>query len=168
MQECMLSDALNFEPLNDFVQILNCTRNHWSGICISTVGCQPGKVNMFDSMCTGDIPLSTKEAVASLLCTTKRFISLVFPDVQQQPNHYDCGLFALAYASSVCNNLDPATINYDQHCLRPHFLKCLKNGEFKSFPCEPKPLNPRPPLRNSFCVYCFCRLPDRGDDSGLM
>ena len=48
MQECMLSDTLNFEPLNDFVQILNCTRNHW--ICISTVGCQPGKVNVFDSM----------------------------------------------------------------------------------------------------------------------
>ena len=103
----MLSDALNFEPLNDFVQILNCTRNHW--ICISTVGCQPGKVNVFDSMRTGDIPQSTKEAVASLLCTTKRFISLVFPDVQQQPNHCDCGLFALAYASSVCNNLNPAT-----------------------------------------------------------
>jgi len=64
---------------------------------------------VFDSMRTGDIPLSTKEAVASLLCTTKRFISLVFPHVQQQPNHYDCGLFALAYASSVCNNLNPAT-----------------------------------------------------------
>ena len=65
----MLSDTLNFEPLNDFVQILNCTRNQW--ICISTVGCQPGKVNVFDGMRTGDIPQSTKEAVASL-CTTKR------------------------------------------------------------------------------------------------
>ena len=85
----------------------------------------------------------------------KGFISLVFPDVQQQPNHYDSGLFALAYASSVCNNLDPATINYDQHCLRLHFLNCLKNGEFKSFPCEPKPRNPQPPLRNSFRVNCI-------------
>jgi len=78
-------------------------------VAISTVGCQPGKVSVFDSMRTGDIPLSTKEAIASWLCTTKRFISLVFPHVQQQPNHYDCGLFALAYVSSACNNLNPAT-----------------------------------------------------------
>ena len=102
---------INFEPLNDFVQILNCTRGFVSPLLVAS---------QVKSMCliacaTGDILLSTKEAVASLLCTTKRFISLVFPDVQQQPNHYDCGLFALAYASSVCNNLDPATINYDQH-----------------------------------------------------
>ena len=105
---------INFEPLNDFVQILNCTRGFVSPLLVAS---------QVKSMCliacaTGDILLSTKEAVASLLCTTKRFISLVFPDVQQQPNHYDCGLFALAYASSVCNNLDPATINYDQH----HYL----------------------------------------------
>ena len=95
-----MSDTLNFESLNsDFVQILNYGRNHW--ICVPTVGCQPGKINVFDSMHTGDIPLSTKEAIASLLCTTKKSISLVFPDVQQQPNSCDCGLFALAYASSV-------------------------------------------------------------------
>ena len=98
LQDCMMSDTLNFESQNgDFVQILNCTRNHW--ICISTVGCWLGKINMFDNMRTGDVPLSTKEAIVSLLCTT------VIPDVQQQPNHYDCGSFALAYASNVCVNL---------------------------------------------------------------
>ena len=53
-------------------------------------------------------------------------VLVVFPDVQQQLNQYDCGLFALAFASSVCVNLDPAT-NYEQRCLRLHFLK---NGEF--------------------------------------
>ena len=97
MQDCMMSDTLNFEPPNsDFVQILNCARNPW--ICVSTVGCQPGRINVFD---TGHIPLGTKEAIASLLCTAKKSITLVFPDVQQQPNSCDCGLFALAYASSV-------------------------------------------------------------------
>ena len=50
----MMSDTLNIESQNgDFVQILNCTRSPW--ICISTVGCQPGKINVFDSMRTGDI-----------------------------------------------------------------------------------------------------------------
>ena len=36
---------------------------------------------MFDSMRTGDIPLNMKEGIASLLCTTKKSISLVFPGV---------------------------------------------------------------------------------------
>jgi len=102
MHAGMYVDTLNFEPLKDFVHILNWTRNHW--ICISAVGYQPGEVNVFDSMCTCDIPLSTKQVFGSLLSTTKRFIGLVFPDVQQQLKHYDCGLFALAYASIVCNN----------------------------------------------------------------
>lgn len=49
LQDCSLSDTLNFEPIDgEFVQILNCDRKHW--ICVSTVGCQPGKVNVFDSM----------------------------------------------------------------------------------------------------------------------
>ena len=42
---CKMSYTLNFESLNgDFVQILNCARNHW--ICISTVGRQAGKTNV--------------------------------------------------------------------------------------------------------------------------
>ena len=152
LQDCTLSDTLNFEPIDgEFVQILNCDRKHW--ICVSTVGCQPGKVNVFDSMRIGEIPLSTKEAIASLLGTTRKSISLTFVDVQQQSNSYDCGLFALAYASSICDGVDPTTINYKQYNLRPHFLKCLMKGEYHSFPIEPVHRNPGHPLRT-------CRLPD--------
>ena len=54
----------------------------------------------------GEVPLTTKEAVASLLGTTRKSISLTFVDVQQQSNSYDCGLFALAYVSSICDGVD--------------------------------------------------------------
>ena len=162
LQDCTLSDTLNFESIDgEFVQILNCDRKNW--ICVSTVGCQPGKVNVFDSMRIGEIPLSTKEAIASLLGTTRKSISLIV-DVQQQSNSYDCGLFALAYASSICDGVDPTTINYKQYNLHPHFLKCLMKGEYHNFPIEPVHRNPGHPLRNSFRVYCTCRLPDSGDD----
>jgi len=135
LQECMLSDTLNFEPLNDFRFWI--AQEITGFVAISTVGCQPGKVSVFDSMRTGDIPLSTKEAVASLLCTTKRFISLVFPDVQQQPNHYDCGLFALAYASSVCNNLNPATKTITNIVYDSIFWSVWRMGNSKLFPVNP-------------------------------
>ena len=163
LQDCTLSDTLNFEPIDgEFVQILNCDRKHW--ICVPTVGYQPGKVNVFDSMRIGEIPLSTKEGIASLLGTTRKSISLTFVDVQQQSNSYDCGLFALAYVSSICDGVDPITINYKQYNLRPYFLKCLMKGEYHSFPIEPVHRNLGHPLRNSFRVYCTCRLPDNGDD----
>ena len=48
LQDCTLSDTLNFEPIDGKVQILNCDKKHW--ICVFIVGCQPGKVNVFDSM----------------------------------------------------------------------------------------------------------------------
>lgn len=67
--------------------------------------------------------MCTKETIASLLGTTHKSISLTFIDVQQQSNSYDCGLFALAYASSICDGVDPTTINYKQYNFRPHFLK---------------------------------------------
>ena len=78
---------------------------------------------------------------------------------------FDCGMLALAiaYASSICNGVDPTTINYKQHNLHPHFLKCLMKDEYHSFPTEPVHRNPGDPW-NSFRVYCTCQLPYSGDD----
>ena len=55
--------------------------------------------DVFDSNHMGDIPLTTKEAIAFLLNTPSKLIYLVFPDVQRQRNQSDCGLFAVAFAS---------------------------------------------------------------------
>lgn len=162
-QNCSLSDTLMFEPLkNDFIQILNCERKHW--ICVSTIDCANGKIKVYDSLRTGDIPLTTQESISTLLHTTKKSVSLMFPDVQQQDNSFDCGLFALAYASSICQNIDPATVLYEKLSLRSHFLSCLVNKEFIPFPYKLKEHCPKPPIRRSFKVYCFCRLPDTGDE----
>jgi len=160
LQNCTLSDTLNFKPLHDeFVQVLNCSGTHW--ICVSTFGCPPGKVNMFDSMRSDDIPLNTKEAIATLVCTTRKSILLSFVDVQQQLNGYDCGLFALAYTSSICNGVDLMMINYSRHESRSHF-KCLTKGEHQDFPVESSTRKPGCPLSSSFREYYICRLPDGG------
>ena len=74
----------------------------------------------------------------TLLNTPRKLIYLVFPDVHHQCNQSDCGLFALAFASSVCQNVDPVTTSYDQKCFHFHFLKCLDNNQFEPFPCSPK------------------------------
>ena len=163
LQDCSLSDTLNFKSLHgEFVQVLNCDGRHW--ICISTYGCPLGKVNVFDSLRSGDISVSTKEAIATIVYTTRKSILLSFGDVQQQSNGYDCGLFALAYASSVCSGIDPTLIKYRSYELRSHFLKCPTKGEHQDFPVEPVTRKPGHPMNSSFRIYCFCRLPDSGDD----
>jgi len=110
---------------------------------------------------SGEIPFSTKEAIACLLCTPSK--SLTSFNVQQQSNNYDCGLFALAYASSICDGVDPTTVTYKKYALRSHFLKCLKKGKFYCFPTKPVQRSPGHSLKSIIRVYCMCRLPDSGD-----
>ena len=136
---------------NQLKVILNCARNHW--VCVSTFGCPHGKINVFDSNRTGDISLTTREAIATLLNTTRKLIYLVFPDVQRQCNQSECRLFALAFASNVCQNVDPVTISYDQKCFCFHFLKCLENNLFEPFPCSPKKQPPCNTLIKFFKVF---------------
>jgi len=50
----MLSDTLNFEPLNDFCSDFEL---HKKSLDLYLHCWLPGKVNVFDSMCTSDIPL---------------------------------------------------------------------------------------------------------------
>jgi len=72
LQDCTFLDTLNFESVEgEFVQILNCDRTHW--ICISSFECKQGAVFVFDSIRSGEIPFSTKEAIACLLHTTNLF-----------------------------------------------------------------------------------------------
>ena len=60
------SDTLTFElEGGEFVQILNCARNHW--VCVATIGCKPGVVKVYDSMRTGGVPTTTKEAIVMSL-----------------------------------------------------------------------------------------------------
>ena len=99
----------------------------------------------------------------TLLNTPRKLIYLVFPDVHHQCNQSDCGLFALAFASSVCQNVDPVTTSYDQKCFHFHFLKCLDNNLFEPFPCSPKKQPLCDTLIKLFKVFCVCCLPGTGD-----
>ena len=68
LQDVTKQEILFFETeTNQLVQISHCNRNHW--ICVSNVGCKPGIV-VFDSMCTGDVSIDMKEAIASILHTS--------------------------------------------------------------------------------------------------
>ena len=49
--------------------------------------------------------------------------------MQEQRGSSDCGLFALAFITSVCCGVDPASQTYSQKEMRKHLLACIENDE---------------------------------------
>ena len=162
LQDVGRSDTCTFQVHDgEFVQLLNCHRSHW--ICVTNKNSKSNEVKVYDSMRTGDIPLSTKEVIASLLNLRQTYIYLTFPDVQQQVGGSECGLYSLAFAYTLCSGKDPACLEYNQAQFRSHFLHCLKSKDVDPFPHSVVMKNPGKSLFRKFKVYCLCRLPHTGD-----
>ena len=62
--------------------ITNPPNIHW--LTCSTIGCEPGVVNIFDSMSGKDLPTRAKEQITSLVCTPLKQGMLRFMRVQRQ------------------------------------------------------------------------------------
>uniref|UniRef100_A0A1X7SDA4 PHD-type domain-containing protein n=1 Tax=Amphimedon queenslandica TaxID=400682 RepID=A0A1X7SDA4_AMPQE len=93
-------------------------------------------------------------------------ITLNYRSVQQQIASSDCGLFALAFATSISAGNSPSKINYIQNQFRAHLIKCLENGHIDKFPCYKKKRNDSGITKTvTIKVYCLCRQPQ---DEGKM
>ena len=75
---------------------------------------------------------------------------------------YDCGLFAVAFATAEAHGRDPNACNFDQTAMRRHLYNCLSTGKLSPFP-EIKPAyNHGCGLTSSddISVHCYCRMPE--------
>ena len=109
-------EVLSFDiETAEFVQILNISGVHW--IIISTIGCSPGDINIFDSLPTIDLPKRAKEQIAAIVCTSKRKITLDFQAAQVA---MILVFFSIAFATSLCIGINPSSMSYHQDLLRKH------------------------------------------------
>lgn len=118
--------------IDNYVQILHCRGCHW--ITLSTIGCQEGMVNVYDSMFT-DVDDETQKAIRKVF--NESSISFSLPKVQRQKGTNDCGLFAIAFATKLCFSHNPAAVSameYTQCAFRGHLIACLENAYFIDFP----------------------------------
>ena len=86
--------------------------------CIKIFDCNGGK----------ELPKSTLKLISALLQTQENQFSVEFVDVQMQEGSHDCGLFAVAYITSICNGQDPAGVLYK------HILNSIEDGVMAAFP----------------------------------
>ena len=117
-----------------FVQILNLSKSHW--ITISTLNCQPGTVHVYDSMQLG-LNSSLKRIVADLMFYKGKKITIKYMHIQQQKGASDCGLFAIATATALCNGIEPNKLQFDQKLMRQHLKRAIEQqniGQFCGWP----------------------------------
>ena len=150
-------------PEQSFVQVLNVGGNHW--IIISNVGCPKDSVVIYDSL-YNTINASCKQKVlrqiAYMLMPVSEHMTLLWEDIQKQEGTSDCGLFALAVATSLCCDGLPQDCDWQQEVMRGHLVKCIEAGVISSFPMSNTSRNHQ--LYHSseeIDIYCHCRQPYR-------
>ena len=134
LQDPILGQTLSFEVMREeFEQILHSGGNH--RITLSTISCPPATVMIYDSLYS-KIPRHTKEQICALLNTKKAHINMVFVNVQSQNKAYDCGVFAIAFATALCEGKRREELLFANEALRKHLPKCFQEGCINQFPCK--------------------------------
>ena len=131
-QRPTLGPVRNFNVVSgEFVQILLTGSNHW--VCVSSIGCLPGHVNLYDSLYHDAISQEVEDQTNDLL--GGRLASLQSVSVQQQTNGSDCGVFAIAIATCLALGTDPSHVTFDIQGMRSHLVACFKAEKMSMFPC---------------------------------
>ena len=125
-------------PAKTFVQILHVDNNHW--ICITGFP-EKSEVWYFDSL-NSTLSSSTVHTIAKMLKTQDEEFLIHTKNAQKQPNGNDCGLFAIAFATDIVNNIDPSEQRYDNNSFRLHLLTCLQDRKITPFPKKKNALVP--------------------------
>ena len=126
LQDTVYQNKFKFDSTKKIIQILHISGNHW--IVISNIRCGNEKMHIYDSLYTG-IGEQAKELILSIF--DYRALSLsMFPEVQKQEGSNDCGVFAIATATSILFGLP---IKFTQSLLRPHLVNCFEKLSLQPF-----------------------------------
>lgn len=157
---CFKQNLKHFKTVNEnMVQILHrgdIKNGHW--FTISTVGCKDGNVNWFDSIYS-DLDGESKNQICSIVNHSGKQVKFHRYPVQNQIGASDCGLFAIAFAVSICLGSNPSKFIYEQDKMRAHLIDCLLNP-FNNFPFSVNTnWKKRKISTTRENVFCNCRSP---------
>ena len=91
------------------LQVINTGRSHW--VLISTINCLQGEVRLYNPLYTS-LSSETKTIIAQLMCTEKPSVAVHIMNVSKQAGTQDCGLFAIAFMTSLAYGNNPTTEVY--------------------------------------------------------
>ena len=133
---------------------------------ISSVGCDPATVNVYDNM-NLQLTDELKRIVADLIQTSSKSITINYVKMQYQSGSSDCGLFAIAYACAICHGLDPSNLIYRQDSMRRHLIRACNVAKLTVFPCERQHINTTITSKK-MDIFCLCGIPDNNGQKMIM
>ena len=147
----------------EFIQIVHVRNNHWC--VVSTVGCENGVVNVYDSLYPS-VSMKTITLIASMVFNSLPKLVVRMMDVEKQSNGADCGVLAIAYmyVFDICSGFDPCQIKFDHRFIRQHLVTCFENCQFQRFPVLGERKNARVKFSKSVELHCSCRMPEQPGD----
>ena len=150
---------MSFAVQRSFIQIIHDqSRNHWLVISNSS---DAATVNVYDSL-FHDLSTSSEQQIACIMNTQYNELKVDFIDVQSQSGRDDCGLFAIAFATTLCNGKQPESMFYDQQQMRSHLLSCFEKRVMEQFPIVKKRRIRTKKIVNTqmIDIHCICRMPE--------
>ena len=81
-----------------------------------------------------NISESTKDLLAQLIHTNQPFFIVDIANVNRQSGAKDCGLFAIAYVTSLAFQQNPSLCVFEQNKMRQHLKMCFEKGKLVPFP----------------------------------
>ena len=109
------------------LQIVHTRGNHC--ILASNINCESGVVSVYDSLYE-----SIDETTRKLILGMFHASSINLVESQKQEGIVDCGLFAIATATSLAHGANPE--DYMQSEMRQHLVNCIESGLLTMFPCK--------------------------------
>jgi len=101
---------------------------------------------------------------SATVTVTAALMTVEVMNVQQQQGGSDCGLFAIAFATSLVFGKCPALRCYTQKSMRKHLIDCLENKEMQPFHSRArnKKFHSAVLRCNHAMVICTCRQTESG------
>ena len=144
-----------------FVQILHAGSLHWVTVAnMDDEKNSRAECYLYDSLSSGKVSTDIAKQIAAFsFCESAELLVNVMP-VQQQGNSVDCGVFAIAFATSLSFGENPCNITFDIKEIRKHLVTCLERIEMSPFPRNnsKRSIKCQPSL-NTIEIYCSCRMP---------
>jgi Ulp1 family protease len=123
-------------------QIHHTGRDHW---ITSVQKDADDPVIVFDSPVSKPylITESLKMQLFTIYGKNSNHLQIDIPQIQQQTNGVDCGIFAIANAVEFCLNsfLGTSRLEFDKYLMRSHLIECLLQNKFQEFPKNIKKLS---------------------------
>ena len=161
-----------FKPIPQhlpFVQLLHVSGCHWitvSNYRVHDKGMFLDCIRIYDSASPTGVTMQLKKAICSFFRCTSDILNFEIMNVMKQQNLYDCGIYALAFATESANDKEPTLCHWDSQKMRKQLEICFERGVMMRFPTIVVP-GRKPQLGASVCkictekIYCTCRQPNK-------